>query len=160
MIEIPTPLELPPATVKSEWIDFNGHMNVAYYLLAMDEASETLDELLQLSYEYRETTSNGTFAGDIHISYLREVKEGDPLRMTGRVIECDTKRVHCWIEMYHATSGFLAATMEKMVLHVDMSERRVAPMAPDHVTWIKQVRDAHSALPLPDGLGKVMRIPT
>ena len=86
MTKIPTPLELPPTTVKPEWIDFNGHMNVAYYLLALDEASETLDEFLGLSAEYRETTSNGTFAGNIHIAYLREVKEGDPLRMTGRVI--------------------------------------------------------------------------
>ena len=159
MTKIPTPLELPPTTVKPEWIDFNGHMNVAYYLLALDEASETLDEFLGLSAEYRETTSNGTFAGNIHIAYLREVKEGDPLRMTGRVIACDAKRVHCWMEMYHANEGFLAATMEKMILHMDMSVRRVAPMAPELFAWIKKVRDAHAALPTPSGLSKVMRVP-
>ena len=80
--------------------------------------------------------------------------------MTGRVIACDAKRVHCWMEMYHAKEGFLAATMEKMILHMDMSVRRVAPMAPELFAWIKKVRDAHAALPAPSGLSKVMRVPT
>lgn len=159
MTEIPTPLVLPPTIVKPEWIDFNGHMNVAYYLLAFDEASETLDAFLGLSPEYRQKTENGTFAGDIHIAYLQELKEGDPIRMTGRVIACDSKRVHYWLEMFHATEGYLAATSEYMILHIDMSVRRVAPMAPEIVTWIKQVRDAHAALPMPKGLGKVMQVP-
>lgn len=159
MTEIPTPLELPPTTVKPEWIDFNGHMNVAYYLLAFDKASETLDAFIGLSPEYREKTGNGTFAGDIHIAYRQELKEGDPIRMTGRVIACDSKRVHYWLEMFHATEGYLAATAEYMILHIDMSVRRVAPMAPDLADWIAQVRDAHNTLPPPDGLGKVMKVP-
>jgi acyl-CoA thioester hydrolase len=156
---IPTPLELPPATVRPEWIDFNGHMNVAYYLLAFDEASETLDAFLGLSPEYRERTNNGTFVGDIHITYLREVRQGDPLRITGRVIACDAKRMHYWLEMFHATEGFLAATAEFMMLHIDMSVRRVAPMAPELVDWVERVRDAHAVLGAPDGLGKVMKVP-
>lgn len=160
MTEIPTPLELPPTTVKPEWIDFNGHMNVAYYLLAFDKASETLDAFIGLSPEYREKTGNGTFAGDIHIAYRQELKEGDPIRMTGRIIACDSKRVHYWLEMFHATEGYLAATAEYMILHIDMSVRRVAPMAPDLADWIAQVCDAHNTLPPPDGLGKVMKVPS
>ena len=159
MDSIPTPLELPPATVKPEWIDFNGHMNVAYYVLAFDEASETLDAFLGLSPEYREKTENGTFAGNIHVAYLQECKEGDPLRMTGRVVACDEKRVHYWLEMFHGTEGYLAATAEYMILHVDMSVRRVSPMAPENVAWIEQVRDAHAVLGTPKGLGKVMKVP-
>lgn len=159
MQDIPTPFELPPTTVKPEWIDFNGHMNVAYYLLAFDKASETLDAFLGLSPEYREKTHNGTFAGDIHISYRREVLEGDPLRMTGQVIACDAKRVHYWLEMFHGTEGYLAATAEYMILHVDMSVRRVAPMAPELLDWIRKVRDAHTALGRPDGIGKVLKVP-
>ncbi len=156
--KIPTPLDLPTETVKPEWIDYNGHMNVAYYLLAFDEASETLDAYLGLSREYKKRAYKGTFAGDIHISYIREVKEGDPLRMTGRVVGSDAKRVHYWLEMFHATEGYLAATAEYMILHIDMSVRRVAPMAPDMVEWIAQVRDAHAALDKPKGLGKVMKV--
>ncbi|NKB60173.1 MAG: hypothetical protein GKS00_28035 [Alphaproteobacteria bacterium] len=156
---IPTPLELPSTTVKPEWIDFNGHMNVAYYLLAFDQASETLDAFMGLSPEYRAQTKNGTFAGNINIAYRQEVKEGDPLRMTGQVIACDEKRVHYWLEMFHGTEGYLAATAEYMILHIDMSVRRVAPMAPDLVDWIRQVRDAHAVLGTPEGLGKVMKVP-
>lgn len=160
MQNIPAPLELPPATVKPEWIDFNGHMNVAYYLLAFDEASQTLDAFLGISPEYRAETNNGTFAADIHIAYLKELKEGDPLRITGRVINCDEKRIHFWFEMFHAEEGYLAATLEKMILHVDLSVRRVAPMSPDMADWVKKVRDAHAVLGAPKGLGKVMNVPS
>ena len=158
MTKIPTPLELPPTTVKPEWIDFNGHMNVAYYLLALDEASETLDEFLGLSAEYRETTSNGTFAGNIHIAYLREVKEGDPLRRTGRVIACDAKRVHCWMEMYHAKEGYLAAEAEAITLHIDLSARKVAPFPPEVKVRLQSVYKKHKNLRLPKNLGRQIKV--
>ncbi len=157
--EISTPLELPATTVKPEWIDHNGHMNVAYYLLAFDLASETLDAYLGLSREYKAKSGLATFAADVHIAYRREVKEGDPLRFTGQVVACDEKRIHIWMDMFHATEGYLAATCEQMILHIDMSVRRVAPMTPDMQDWIRAVRDAHAILPTPDGLGKVIRVP-
>ncbi len=61
--------------------------------------------------------------------------------------------------MFHATEGYLAATAEYMLLHIDMSVRRVAPMAPEIVARIEQVRDAHATLGTPKGLGKVMKVP-
>ncbi len=157
--EIPTPYELPGSVVIPEWIDHNGHMNVANYLRAFDTAADALGTYVGLSREYKERTNSATFVGDVHISYRREVKEGDPLRFSGRIIACDAKRVHYWVEMYHATEGYLSATAEFLDLHVDMATRRVAPMAPEMLARIKAVRDAHSTLPRPEGLGRVINVP-
>lgn len=154
--KIPTPYPLPSTVVQPDWIDHNGHMNVAYYLMAFDIASGGLLDFLGLGKDYRRETANGTFTGELHIRYRGEVKEGDLLRFTAQVIGCDSKRVHYWIEMYHETEGYLAATCELVTLHMDMTIRRVAPMPDDMVEWIEKVRDAHATLPRPDGLGNVI----
>ena len=155
---IPVPAALPGTIVKPEWIDHNGHMNLAYYLLAFDQASDVLTDYLGLTPEYKARTNSATFVGDIHIPYRQEVLEGDPLHFTAQVIQCDAKRVHFWLEMFHKTDGYLAATAEFISLHIDMSIRKVAPMPDDMLDWIRQVRDAHAALPLPKDLGRVIKV--
>ena len=157
---IPVPFDQYTETVRPEWIDHNGHMNMAYYVLAFDEASGALMRYIGIDQSYRDRTGHGTFTGDFHIHYVQEGMESDPLRFHQWIVEFDEKRVHYWLEMYHAKEGFLAATMEKMILHMDMSVRRGAPMAPELFAWIKKVRDAPAALPAPSGLSKVMRVPT
>lgn len=156
--DIPTPFPLPSTVVQPEWIDHNGHMNVAYYLMAFDIASGGLLRYLGLGKEYRRDTNGGTFTGELHITYKREVMEGDPLRMTAQVIGVDSKRVHYWLEMYHETEGYLAATSEMVTLHIDMTKRRVSPMPAEMLAWMQKVRDAHAALPRPDGLGHVIGV--
>ncbi len=131
--EIPVPLALHTEVVRPEWIDHNGHMNVAYYLMAFDEASGELLNYIGLDDAYKKATNTATFVGDFHIHYVGELLEGDPLRFTQRIIACDEKRVHFWQEMYHAEKGYLAAEAEAVTLHIDMSVRRVAPMAPNVV---------------------------
>ncbi len=157
--DISTPFDLPSAVVIPEWIDHNGHMNVANYLRAFDTAADALGTYVGLSREYKKQANVATFVGDVHITYKREVKEGDPLRFSGRIIACDAKRVHYWLEMYHADEGYLSATAEFLDLHVDMATRRVAPMAPEMLARIQAVRDAHATLPRPEGLGRVINVP-
>ncbi len=77
---IAAPLELHHETVRPEWIDYNGHMNVAYYVLAFDLATDSFFDFLGLDEAYRETSGNSTFAVEAHITYQRELAEGDPLR--------------------------------------------------------------------------------
>ncbi len=155
---IPAPLELHRETVRPEWIDYNGHMNVAYYVLAFDHATDALLDYLRLTHAHKAKANSTTFVADMNVSYLREVREGDPLRFTTRVLDCDEKRIHFWHEMYHAGEGYLAATNELLSLHIDLRTRRVGPMPPHILEWIKRVRDAHAALPLPDGVGRTIGI--
>lgn len=156
---IPCPLELEPTSVKPEWIDHNGHMNVAFYLLAFDQAAGGLDDYLGLSREYKARTNSATFVGDVHVNYQKEVKVGAPLRLTAQVIANDSKRVHFWMEMFHQTEGFLVATAEFIILHIDMSVRRVSPMPDTLVERIAAVRRAHDSLGTPEGLGRVINVP-
>ena len=92
--EIPAPLEITGECVRPEWIDHNGHMNVAYYLLAFDESSDHLLNLVGLTRQYKQANNTATFVGDFHIHYVRELLEGDGLRITHQVLDCDAKRVH------------------------------------------------------------------
>ena len=158
--EIPTPLAVTDEVVRPEWIDHNGHMNVAYYLLAFDESSGHLLDLVGLTREYKKANNTATFVGDFHIRYVRELLEGDPLKITHQVVACDAKRLHFASQMYHGTEGYLAAQAEVISLHIDMSQRRVAAMAPEVLERMKAVQRAHAALPRPDNLGRTIEIKT
>jgi len=154
--DIPTPLQLHEETVLPEWIDYNGHMNVAFYVLAFDHATDAMLEFLQLTHDYKTKENTTTFVADMNVTYRQEVKEGDPLRFTTRILDCDEKRIHFWHEMYHATEGYLAATNELLSLHIDLTSRRVGPMPGDIAEWIADIREAHAVLPSPDGIGRLI----
>ena len=156
--DISAPLKLHTDVVRPEWIDHNGHMNVAYYLLAFDEAAGAMSRFIGFTHEYRKANNVGTFVGDYHVHYVQEVMEGDPLRFTYRLIDCDEKRFHYWQEMYHAEKGYLAAEAEAITLHIDMSTRKVAPFHPQFQERIRAIYEAHRHLPLPANLGRQIRV--
>src|SRR5690606_22498874 len=110
--------------VHPDWIDFNGHMNVAYYVLAFDRATDKFFDWLGLDEAYRQATNRSTFALEQHILYLREVRLGDPLRFTTQLIDHDAKRIHYFHRMYHDREGYLAATTEIISMHIDLGRRR------------------------------------
>ena len=157
-VAIPAPLEIHTETVRPEWIDHNGHMNVAYYLLAFDEAAGAISQYIGYTNEYRKANSIGTFVGDYHIHYVQEVMEGDPLRFTYRIVDCDEKRFHYWQEMYHAEKGYLAAQAEAITLHIDMKVRKVSPFPPEIYERIRAIYEAHKQLPLPENLGRQVKV--
>ena len=154
--EIPAPLQLHEETVLSEWIDYNGHMNVAFYVLAFDHATDAMLEFIKLTHDYKTRANSTTFVAEMNVSYIKEVHEGDPLRFTSRILNCDDKKIHFWHEMYHATEGYLAATNELLSLHIDLTTRRVGPMAPEIAQWVEKIQIQHSKLPLPSGIGRLI----
>ena len=153
---IPAPLDLHKETVLSEWIDYNGHMNVAFYVLAFDHATDAMLDFLKLTHDYKTSANITTFVADMNVTYVKEVHEGDPLRFTTRILNCDEKKIHFWHEMYHATDGYLAATNELLSLHIDLTTRRVGPMTPDIAQWVKEIQIQHSKLPSPKGIGRLI----
>jgi len=96
--------------VKPEWIDANGHMNVAYYVLAFDLAVDALWESFGITAEYVEKSYGSTFAVETHITYQRELMQGDPFFVTAQILAYDDKRIHQFQRLYHAEQEFLAAT--------------------------------------------------
>jgi acyl-CoA thioester hydrolase len=157
-IDIPAPLALHSETVLPEWIDYNGHMNVAFYVLAFDHATDALLDYLRLTHDHKTRNNSTTFVADMNVTYKQEVKEGDPLRFATRVLDFDEKRIHFWHEMYHGTEGYLAATNEILSLHIDLSIRRVGPMPDDIFQRLHAVHASHSALPPPERAGRRIEI--
>ena len=159
-MSIAAPLELYRCFVEPEWIDYNGHMNVAYYVLAFDRATDAFLDFTGLDEALRKRTGSSTFSVEAHITYQREVGEGDPLRFTTQLLGYDAKRIHYLHHMYHEAEGFLSATVEWMTLHVDLNLRKVAPMPAEVQERLAEIMAAHRALPLPEEVGRVIKRPS
>jgi acyl-CoA thioester hydrolase len=142
--------------VRPEWIDNNGHMNMGYYVVVFDLATDEWMRCIGLDAAHREAREVTTFCLEAHVTYHREVREGDPLRFTTRLLAFDAKRIHYIHEMYHARSGYLAATNELMSLHVSRETRRGAPMAPEILERLGGILAEHERLPRPPQVGRVI----
>tara|TARA_R110002096_G_scaffold83849_6_gene194095 strand:+ start:199 stop:687 length:489 start_codon:yes stop_codon:yes gene_type:complete len=152
------PLAIHTDIVHPEWIDYNGHMNVAYYVLAFDHATDAFFDYLDLGEAYKTKYNFSTFTLEGHITYDREVLEGDPLTFKTYLLDYDAKRIHYFHEMYHGTEGYLAATNELITIHIDMSERRSAPFAPEMTKRLEAMMQAHRHLPRPEKAGRTIGI--
>jgi len=150
----------PPMAVRPEMIDYNGHVNVAFYVKLFDEGLDILFEKIGLSENYIRTRNMSFFALEAHVRYLREVHLGDPLQVSILMVGTDAKRLHLFKELRHAKEGWVSATSETMTLHVDMSVRKVAPFPEDIQANLRKVAEAHAQVPRPDGIGRAIGMPT
>ncbi|MFP6747684.1 MAG: thioesterase family protein [Alphaproteobacteria bacterium] len=155
-MSIPAPLDQFSATVKPEWIDHNGHMNMGYYMVVFDFATDEFMEFVQLTRAHREKYQVTTFSLEGHITYNREIGAGAPLRFTTRLLDFDAKRLHYIHHMYHAGEGYLAATNELMSLHISQETRRSAPMKPDILNRLAAIKQAHGVLPENPHTGRII----
>jgi acyl-CoA thioester hydrolase len=145
--------------VRPEWIDYNGHMNVAFFVLAFDYAVDALWARLGIDEGYRERTACSTFAVESHVTYQREMKLDDEMLFSVQLLGYDEKRIHHFYRMYHAREGYLAATCEWLNLHVDLSQRRVCAMPPDIQARLQTIAAEHRSLPWPPEAGRSIRRP-
>jgi acyl-CoA thioester hydrolase len=153
---IDAPLDAYRDVVRAEWIDANRHMNVGYYLVVFDLATDEFMRWVGLGPEHRRAQGVTTFCLEAHVTYQREARQGDPLRFTTQLLGHDAKRLHYVHAMYHARDGHLIATNELMSLHVDLQTRRGAPMATEVLTRLGAIQAAHDTLPRPPQVGRVM----
>jgi acyl-CoA thioester hydrolase len=118
-------------TVPSEWIDHNGHMNVAYYVLAFDVATDAVYETWGLGEQYPETSGCSVFTLGIDVDYLSELFEGDRITITTQLLDWDYKRIHYYHRLVHAKSGKLTAVNECLAMNVHLGNRRSTPFPED-----------------------------
>ena len=130
-------MPLPPAPflssvmqIEPQWIDYNGHLNMAYYNVMMDRAIDEMWLQLGIGPAYMKERHCSTFTAECHVRYLREIHLGDPVQISVYLLGHDEKRLHTFEELRHATEGWLSATSENMTLHMDMNARKVAPFRP------------------------------
>lgn len=154
--DIAAPFDAYRDVVRAEWIDNNQHMNMGYYVVVFDLATDEFLRWVGLDEAHRSKNHVTTFCLEAHVTYHREVRAGDPLRFTTLLLGYDAKRIHYVHEMFHATEGHLAATNELMSLHVSEVTRRGAPMAPEILARLARIQKAHEALPRPPQVGRTI----
>ena len=140
--------------VRPEWIDENEHMNMGYYVVVFDYATDAFFDYLGLDAEHKQTHHVTTFCLETHVNYLRELRAGDTLRFTTQLLGFDAKRMHYFHQMWHADEGYLAATNELMSLHVSQDSRRGAKIAPQVLRRLTRVAEAQRELPVPPQAGR------
>jgi acyl-CoA thioester hydrolase len=145
-------------TVPPEWIDYNGHMMDAYYFVAFTEATEALLDRVGLGAAYRAETGCGIFTVESHLCFARSVGAGERLRYRSQLLGCDEKRLHVFHRMTEEAGGQEVATIELMLLHVDLAAQRVTPIPPQHRRAVTTLAAEHAALPVPRAAGRGIAI--
>lgn len=144
--------------VEDAWVDYNGHMNLAYYVLVFDRGTDGFLEGIGMTADHRDRTGSSAFVAETHVSYLAEVMAGERLRVTTRVIDYDAKRLHLYHAMTRADDGIPVAETELMILHVDLNGRRVCPFPGDVTARLAGVADKQMAHPRPESIGRKIGI--
>lgn len=152
------PLVETRLAVERAWTDGNGHMNVAYYVLAFDRATDAFYAALGIGWDYVRRDARSLFTLAMNVDYLRETRAGDPLAIATRLLDHDHKRIHYFHEMRDARDGALVATNEILALHVDMTTRGGTPFADAVAARLAAMRAAHARLPGPERVGRALGI--
>ncbi|MSU90556.1 thioesterase [Rhodobacteraceae bacterium 2CG4] len=143
------PLRIEGGTVASGWLDYNGHMNVAWYGHAFDRAVERiLARELGLGEGRARAERQGLYALQASFHYLAELRLGERFDFAGLLIDCDAKRLHLMLEM-RKPDATVAATCEQILMNVDLSTRRPAPWPDAALARLARMRRAHADVPRP-----------
>jgi acyl-CoA thioester hydrolase len=145
--------------VEEHWIDYNGHLNMAYYNVLFDRAVDEAYELIGIGVDYVEKRRHSFFTAEVHLRYLRELHAGDPVRVTFHLLDYDSKRLHTFEQLFHAEEGWVAATSENMSLHVDMAARKTAPFPAEVSRRLAEMKASHARLPRPEAVGRKIVMP-
>jgi acyl-CoA thioester hydrolase len=157
---LPAPFLTSVMQIEPAWIDYNGHLNMAYYNVMFDRAIDELWLQLGIGPEYMKARGGSTFTAECHVRYLREIHLGDPAQVSILLVAADEKRLHTFKELRHATEGWLSATSENMTIHMDMSARKTAPFPPDVAERVQALAAAHRNAPRPEGIGRSVAMPS
>ncbi|MDZ7841863.1 MAG: thioesterase family protein [Gammaproteobacteria bacterium] len=144
--------------VRAEWVDYNGHMSEAFYVLVFGYATDAFYDLIGMDDGYRRRELRSVYTLESHIFYLQEIGKGEELVVRTQVLGADTKRVRLFHSMHHGEQGELLATSELMLLHVDTGGPRAAPFDPRVQARLDTIVAAHAELPHPVQAGRAIRL--
>ena len=120
-------IKLSTQKIIKEWIDYNDHMNVSYYLLIFDKyGSDTLNDIFKMGEHSAKTTGKSTMIVETNITYNQELKLNDEVEVNLLFFGHDKKRLLYKMEMVHKEKKYLASTIEVLALYVDLNKRKVA----------------------------------
>ncbi|MEM5370301.1 thioesterase family protein [Paraburkholderia azotifigens] len=158
---MPRHAELPAYhdVVRAEWVDYNGHLRDAFYMLIFSFATDALIDQIGLDDAVRKARGRSIYTLEAHINYLHEIKEGTKVRVEMRVLAHDAKRMHLYLEMFAGDGDEPVAAGEQMLLHVDTGGPRSAAFDADVEARVHALVDAQAALPAAMYAGRVIGLP-
>ncbi|MBZ9675906.1 thioesterase family protein [Mesorhizobium sp. ES1-1] len=154
---IPAPFVSQPMGIQKDWIDYNGHLNMAYYNVLFDRCSDEAFAAMGMGLDYVEQRRLTIYTAEVHVCYVQELHLDHKVTVSLQLIDHDEKRLRLYQEIRHV-DGWLAATSEQLALHVDMSGPKVAPFPADVLAKVEAMRAAHAGLPTPERAGRSIGI--
>ena len=142
----------------AEWLDYNGHMNETYYLLAASRGTDRFMELVGCDAAYRESGQGTLYTLESHIRYFLEVMEGEVLTVTCQLVERDAKRLRLYNRIWLARAEDPVAAVEFLLLHVAGTPPRGCPFAPPLESGLAELAQRQADLPWPEDAGRGIKL--
>lgn len=137
-----------------EMIDYNGHVNVAYYAAMFDDAAQSIMSRLDLGGDYRVRTGRGLCLSESHIVFRHEIFDGEMLGIYVRLIGSTSDSLHTFFVMVNRAHDLIAATQEALYCHCDLVLKQTVPMEPGIIARFTDLKAQHDRWPLPVELGR------
>jgi acyl-CoA thioester hydrolase len=153
----PAPFVSRIMEIDKDWIDYNGHLNMAYYNVLFDRCSDDAFEVMGLGPDYAKQRRLTIYTAEVHVCYVQELHLSDRVTVSFQLLDQDDKRLRAYQEIRHV-DGWLSATSESLSLHVDMSGPKVAAFPADIMAKVEAMRAAHAGLPMPERAGRSIGI--
>ncbi len=153
------PLTIYRDTVRPEWVDYNGHLRDAFYMLIFSYATDALMDHIGLDEAARAQTGCSLYTLEAHVNYLREMKQGTPLQVTVQLLAHDAKRLQLYFALFAEGDPEPAAVSEQMLLHVDTRKPGSAPFQPPVWDRVQSLAAAQATLPRPAFAGRTIGLP-
>jgi len=138
--------------VIKEWTDYNGHLNVAFYVHIFDIAADVMLDNFKMGGSSAKEDQKTTFVAEMYTAYKQEVRLGEEVETHLTYINHDKKRIHYRLSMYHKEKKYLAATNEVLSLYVDLNQRKVVDFDPDRLKLMDETIKANSSKFTPENL--------
>lgn len=145
--------------VQEDWVDYNGHLRDAFYLLIFSYATDALMERIGLDADSRGQSGNSLFTLEAHINYLHEVKLGTEVWVQTQIVGFDRKRLHVYHSLHRAGFDEALAASEQMLLHVDLAGPKSSPFAERSIELLQGLLAEQQDLPAPAFTGRVIGLP-
>ncbi|RQR65100.1 thioesterase [Burkholderia sp. Bp9126] len=155
-----TPLTIYRDVVRPEWVDYNGHLRDAFYLLIFSFATDALLDRIGLDDAARRERGRSVYTLEAHVNYLHEINEGTRVRVDARVLAHDAKRLHLYLELFADGHDDAVSASEQMLLHVDTRDGpKAAPFDADVAERVAALHALQRDTAPPAYAGRVIALP-
>ncbi len=156
---VDTALTIHRDVVRAEWVDYNGHLRDAFYLLIFSFATDALIDRIGLDDATRRARARSIYTLEAHVNYLQEIRLGTAVRVDARVLAVDAKRIHLYLEMFADGIDGAVSASEQMLMHVDTRGPKSAPFDADVAARLAEWHALQRDLPAPAWAGRVIGLP-